>query len=56
MLAPLKKGVHFIDARHYNEYLIVPTKLKGDVLHKCLGQEYDVKLIKFITGMDMLPD
>jgi hypothetical protein len=50
--------VCFIDARarHYNAYLIVPrlvcilsTKLKGDVLHKRLGQEYDVKLIKFIT-------
>ncbi len=28
---------------------ILSTKLKGDVLHKHLGQEYDVKLIKFVT-------
>jgi hypothetical protein len=43
-IGPLEKGVHFIDARHYNASLIVPrlvyvlsTKLKGDVAHKCLG-------------------
>ncbi len=55
-VGPLEKGVQFIDARHYNAYLIVPrlvhilsTKLKGDVLHKRLGQVYDVKHIKFIT-------
>jgi hypothetical protein len=28
---------------------ILSTKLNGDVLHKCLGQDYEVKLIKFIT-------
>jgi hypothetical protein len=55
-VGPLKKRVQFIDARHYNAYLILPrlvyilsTKLKGDGLQKSLGQEYDVKLIKFIT-------
>ncbi len=48
--------MRFINARHYNAYLIMPrlvyilsTKLKGDVLHKRLGQEYDVEFIKFIT-------
>ncbi len=55
-VGPLVKGVHFIDARHYNANLIMPrlvyilpTKLKGDVLHKCLGHDYDLKRIKFIT-------
>ncbi len=55
-VGPLKKGVRFIDARHYNAYLILSrliyilsTKLKGDVLHKRLGQQYEVKLIQFIT-------
>ncbi len=55
-VGPLKKGVRFIDARHYNAYLIMPklvyilsTKLKGDVLHKYLDQDYEVKLINFIT-------
>jgi hypothetical protein len=54
-VAPLKR-VCFIDSRHYNAYLIVPrlvyilsTKLKGDVLHKCLGQDYEVNFIMFIT-------
>ncbi len=56
LLHPLKTGACCIDARHYNAYLLIPrlvyhlsTKLKGDVIYKHFGQEYEVKLICFIT-------
>ncbi len=52
----LEKQVCLIDVRHYNAYLLVPrlvyhlsTKLKNDVIHNCIGQMEEVKLIKFLT-------
>ena len=52
----IEKQVHFIKARHYNAYLLVPRlvyhfsiKLKNDVIHNCLGQDDEVKVIHFLT-------
>ncbi len=52
----LEKQVHLIDVRHYNAYLLVPrlvyhlsTKLKNNVIHNCIGQIEEVKLIKVLT-------
>jgi hypothetical protein len=52
----LEKQVHLIDVSHYNAYLLMPrlvyhlsTKLKNDVIHNCIGQIEEVKLIKFLT-------
>ncbi len=45
-----------IDADHMNGYLIIPgivyhlsTKLQKGVMHDCLGQDTEVKLIGFLT-------
>jgi hypothetical protein len=53
---PLEKGVRYMDIIHSNAYLIGPrlvyhlsTELKDVSIYKCLGQEYEVKLIHFIT-------
>jgi hypothetical protein len=52
----LEKQVRLIDVRHYNAYLLMPrlvyhlsTKLKDNVIHNCIGQIEEVKLIKFLT-------
>jgi hypothetical protein len=49
----LEKQVRLIDVRHYNAYLFVPrlvyhlsTKLKNDVIHNCIGQIEEAKLVR----------
>ncbi len=48
--------MHLIDVRHCNAYLLAPrlvyhlsTKLKNVVIHNLIGQNEEVKLIKFLT-------
>jgi hypothetical protein len=62
-VGPLEKRGGLIDTRYYNSYLLMPrlayhlsTKLKGDVVHKHLGQDYEVNLSISSQGMDMLSD
>jgi hypothetical protein len=52
----LELQVHLIDVRYYNASLLVPrlvyhlsTKLKNNVIHNCIDQIEEVKLIKFLT-------
>jgi hypothetical protein len=52
----LEKQVHLIDVRHYITYLLMlrfvyhlSTNLKNDVIHNCISQIEEVKLICFLT-------
>jgi hypothetical protein len=52
----LEKQVLLINFRHYNAYLLMQrlvyhlsTKLKNDVIHNCIGQNKEVKQIKFLS-------
>jgi hypothetical protein len=52
----LEKQVRLIGVRYYNTYPLLPrlvyhlsTKLKNNVIHNCIGQIEEVKLIKFLT-------